>query len=338
MQHFLALFINQGIVHALNYFRLLMNSLFGSSEADDYTQDLEEMELMEQDNSCQELGCPDDCGSNQCEDDSQALPTPSVSDDKTQNTEPAVKRVLLDKEWYKKAAIDNSLVNEGILPSTNRKRFIEEEEWLKDLLPALCEKCGKRLTMHNKVVGAVYEASWSCEPCRTRRSWASSHKVGSAYSLNIVNPASVTISGNQFLKVKHLFRTLSLACVGSTTYKQVSRLYIEPTINTWFKAMQTRIFSSLGNEPVVVAGDGRNDSPGHCAQYCSNSILLHDYGYLIHTEIGDKREVNGKSPNMEADGCKRALTYLKDCVNVTEVVTDAHPQILALLGKCFIIS
>jgi len=80
-------------------------------------------------------------------------------------------------------------------------------------------------------------------------------------------------------------------------------------------------------------GDGRNDSPGHSAQYCSYTLMDCHSGSIVSTVVVDKREVNLKSLNMEKLGLQRSLTLLAGTVNVTELVTDAHTQIAAFLRK-----
>lgn len=79
-------------------------------------------------------------------------------------------------------------------------------------------------------------------------------------------------------------------------------------------------------------GDGRMDSPGHCAKYCTYSMMENDSKKIIAIETLDKREVGKKSTNMEKAGFQRALEDVRSSNNVTEVVTDAHLQIGALMS------
>jgi hypothetical protein len=48
--------------------------------------------------------------------------------------------------------------------------------------------------------------------------------------------------------------------------------------------MQSSILSQLGE--VVVAGDGRMDSPGHSAQYCVYSLMEHETGKILDVQVG----------------------------------------------------
>ena len=60
----------------------------------------------------------------------------------------------------------------------------------------------------------------------------------------------------------------------------------------------------------------------------------HDTNHILAMEIVDKREVDRKSVNMEKKGLLQALEHLvRAGLTVTEIVTDAHPQILAVIRK-----
>ena len=84
------------------------------------------------------------------------------------------------------------------------------------------------------------------------------------------------------------------------------------------------------------SGYGRNDSPGHCAKFCTycNSVMNHDTHDLLAVTTIDKREVALKSPNMEKMGWERSLELLlKNKICISEMVTDAHVQITAEMSK-----
>lgn len=56
-------------------------------------------------------------------------------------------------------------------------------------------------------------------------------------------------------------------------------------------------------------------------------------GYILEVEILDKRHVNMKSPCMEKQALKNALTRINRVLNVVEVCTDASSTIKKLVGK-----
>ena len=83
-----------------------------------------------------------------------------------------------------------------------------------------------------------------------------------------------------------------------------------------------------------MVGDGRCDSPGLSAKFCTYSLMAED-GTIVHLEMIDKREVDYKSPVMECEGLWRYLDHISSNTTVTikEVTTDASMSITALLRK-----
>ncbi|XP_033115480.1 uncharacterized protein LOC117115683, partial [Anneissia japonica] len=82
--------------------------------------------------------------------------------------------------------------------------------------------------------------------------------------------------------------------------------------------------------------DGRNDSPGHSAQYLTYTMMEHNSGDILDQQIVDKREVDLKSPNMEKLGFIRCMESIEcNGINIAEIVTDAHVQIAAHMRRQF---
>ena len=80
-------------------------------------------------------------------------------------------------------------------------------------------------------------------------------------------------------------------------------------------------------------GDGRNDSPGHNSQYCSYTLMEETTKTILTLKTLDKRMTERKSVNMEKLGFERGMSELQTKqIQVTEVVTDAHVGIGALMS------
>ena len=93
----------------------------------------------------------------------------------------------------------------------------------------------------------------------------------------------------------------------------------------------------LKNTCNSIAGDGRMDSPGHCAKYCTYTVMENETKKIISVKTLDKRETEGKSVNLEKAGFVRCLEEIQNKgLNVSEIVTDAHLQIGALMSKHFL--
>ena len=81
----------------------------------------------------------------------------------------------------------------------------------------------------------------------------------------------------------------------------------------------------------MVSGDGRCDSPGKCAKFCSYTLMDASTNTILHTETMDKTEVQNKSPSMETEAVNRALGYLKGQVKVVEIMTDSSTAVTKML-------
>lgn len=76
------------------------------------------------------------------------------------------------------------------------------------------------------------------------------------------------------------------------------------------------------------------DSPGHCAQYCSYTVMENSTKKIVSLETMDKRQTGGKSSNLEkACLVKTIATLSRKEVDIAEIVTDAHMQISAHMSK-----
>ena len=75
--------------------------------------------------------------------------------------------------------------------------------------------------------------------------------------------------------------------------------------------MQKEMWKAREGKDSILSGDGRNDSPRHCAQYCTYSFADMESQSILQMNIVDVCEVEGrKSPNMERVTFERGLDSL----------------------------
>lgn len=79
--------------------------------------------------------------------------------------------------------------------------------------------------------------------------------------------------------------------------------------------------------------DGRMDSPGHCAQFCTYTVMENESRDIISVVTVDKRQTQRNSVIMEKKAFVDTMTQLLTELKVAEVCTDAHVQISTLMGK-----
>ncbi|XP_035679337.1 uncharacterized protein LOC118417746 [Branchiostoma floridae] len=150
---------------------------------------------------------------------------------------------------------------------------------------------------------------------------------------DFMQASSLLLSGNNYGKYSLMCKFMNLGCVNESTFYKIQRQYCVDTINQYWVKQQEEIVRDLRTkEEVILLGDGRMDSPGHCAQYCTYTALDNESRSIVAIEVVDKRETDRNSSVMEKDGFKKAMDDLLDKgVPITEVCTDAHPQISSLM-------
>ena len=102
-------------------------------------------------------------------------------------------------------------------------------------------------------------------------------------------------------------------------------------MNEFWEQHKQELWDQKSGQDVKLSGDGRNDSPGHSAQYCTYSLADNDNCAILQMNIVDVREAAGKSNNMERIGFERGMDkLLTSQMCIKEVVTDGHLEIAAL--------
>ncbi|KAJ8050345.1 hypothetical protein HOLleu_03510 [Holothuria leucospilota] len=165
-----------------------------------------------------------------------------------------------------------------------------------------------------------------------------------------------------------LFKCLNLGICNLTLHWYAQRTYTYPAINEYWEGLQREILDARSGQEVVISvwkknnnqeliylgcgtlfsifnfgtlpvcifdGDGRNDSPGFSAQYCTYTTMDYHTNDILHVVVVDKRDVGLKSPNMEKAAFVSSLQFLQENNLKVKEVTDAHPSIRAYLSKCF---
>ena len=125
--------------------------------------------------------------------------------------------------------------------------------------------------------------------------------------------------------------------ISKMLFNQYQSLYIAPAVEEYWKVMKEEEWKERDGKDVILSSDGRNDSPGHCAQYLTYSFADMESKTILNLNIVDVREVEGrKSTNMERLGFERGLDgLLTSSMNIQELVTDGHLGISALISMLY---
>jgi hypothetical protein len=99
--------------------------------------------------------------------------------------------------------------------------------------------------------------------------------------------------------------------------------------------LQTMIFDALRQRgEVTLIGDMQYTSVGHSSTYGVYTLMDYTTGYVIITEVLDRRETGGSSPTLELYGLLRCLYQLaQQGIKVKILVTDENCQIKKFFSK-----
>lgn len=143
------------------------------------------------------------------------------------------------------------------------------------LLFSSCVYCSSLTTVKKVVLGSFLRIIQTCSRCGRKNSWESQPYIGKIPAGNILTSAAILYSGALPSKALQMFKILNLATITRKTFFRHQSRYLQPAIHSVWKHSQELLLRSLKEEgnPLVLAGDGRSDSPGHSAKYGSYSIL-----------------------------------------------------------------
>ena len=89
----------------------------------------------------------------------------------------------------------------------------------------------------------------------------------------------------------------------------------------------------MKRKPLVVCGDGRYDSPGFNAKYCTYTVMEATTSAILDFNVVQVSET-GSSSTMELEGFKRCFSKLKQSnISLKVLATDRHVQIRSYLKK-----
>ena len=203
---------------------------------------------------------------------------------------------------------------------------------------SICKRhgCGCPLVYSKTYVGTCLVVSWGCQSGHAGGRWSAQPSCDKIRARNLTLASALLLSGNSYTKVGLMFNFCNLQYFSSTLFNQYQQLYIIPAINDFWQQHLEQVWNEKAGKDIILSGDGRNDSPGHSAQYCTYTLADMQDRAILQMNVVDVREAAGKSSNMERMGFERGMdTLLASPMVVKEVVTDGHLEIAALMSKFF---
>ena len=239
-------------------------------------------------------------------------------------------------------------IDSDFLLHYNSERIITDVKEIVKLFESNCQQqgcSGYCSVVNSKTEGGVMMITWKCTKghCGV---WESSRVLDvnrgqKIYATTVLLAASVTVTGNNFEKLHMLMKFLNVGFVSESTFSRVQSTCVTPVVTELWKDMKKKVWEVLKDNELALAGDGRNDSPGHSAKYCVYTLMEHYLHIIVDLEVVDKRETGGSSVTMEKLALKRLIERAMTDLNIVDLVTDASGMIIALVrtlkGQCILL-
>ena len=147
---------------------------------------------------------------------------------------------------------------------------------------------------------------------------------------NLLIAGSTLLSGCSYSSLKNFSSLLNLEIISQPIYDDIQSSCLIPCIDRAWSREKIRMQHLFSDSEVAVCGDGRCDSPGFTAKYCSYTLmdqvsdLILDFSLIQVTDTGS-------SVTMERLGYEHTMdSLLAKGMNVTLCATDRHVQIRKL--------
>ena len=95
------------------------------------------------------------------------------------------------------------------------------------------------------------------------------------------------ITGSSTAKGLQMLKLMNVACISGRTFYRHTRFYVNPVITQEWRTYQQQLLDGLAEREVglVIAGDGRCDSPGYCAKFGSFTFMEQQINRVVDFQL-----------------------------------------------------
>ena len=139
-----------------------------------------------------------------------------------------------------------------------------------------CPSCGhKDLSHSRREIGTLLIITLLCHSCGKTTTWHSQPYLGTIPAGNILLSSAILFAGASITKVLRILSFMSVAAISSRTFFRHQKDILFKTIRQAWSDNQEWLLGAIhGHEKrLVCGGDGRADSPGHCAKFGTYTLI-----------------------------------------------------------------
>ena len=217
--------------------------------------------------------------------------------------------------------------------STEKKYVVTEGQLMQLLKRIPCPDCAsppdKILTAS---VGTCFKAKTTCSCGSPILDWKSQPFIGRMASFNLLIAAAIMFSGGTFQAFDKCASYAGLQFINRYTFYNVQRNLLIPAINTVYDKVISEAREECKKDGNVT-GDGRYDSQGKKAKYCTYSVQSPRTKKILATSTVQTKCGKGSSP-LELETFINCLAQLNSAgVKVDKISTDRNKQLAKWLRE-----
>ncbi|XP_060581296.1 uncharacterized protein LOC132737932 [Ruditapes philippinarum] len=176
------------------------------------------------------------------------------------------------------------------------------------------------------IEGSFLSCEIICTAGHTIMNWKSQPMLGKMPASNLLCSAALLFCGQTYTHIAEFAKFMNLGFMSDTTFYRIQRDQVMPVVLDTWQQIQSELLQSVkdSGRPLRLSGDGRCDSPGYNAKYCTYSVMDLETSAILTYVVVQVTET-GSSGRMEAEGFRRCMNFLLDEGFVIEVMaTDRH--------------
>lgn len=130
--------------------------------------------------------------------------------------------------------------------------------------------------------GTLLTIESKCHSCKREKIWKSQpYLLGRFPAGNLLLSFAILSAGASFGKISLVFQHMGILMYHRSVYYYHQRHLLIPTIVAFWRSYKKRLIDSLSGKEVTLSGDGRHDSMGHSAKYCTYTIFCCTIGLIV---------------------------------------------------------
>ena len=151
-----------------------------------------------------------------------------------------------------------------------------------------CQLCIEPATAEvSKLMGTQIHVTQKCNTCSYFRVWRSQPDILRIPAGNLLLSAAILYSGSMISQTLRMLKILKVECFSRQTFHKHQKNYLIPVVIKMWKQEQEKVIASMANLEggLVLSGDGRSDSPGHCAKYGAFTVIEQRVNKVLDVQL-----------------------------------------------------